>query len=144
MKDTSFQETQKILDPKIEEINHKTQYAEYEKSSLSPIRYLAVVGDKSMERNPPGPPQMLGEHYQFLRDIADFPPDGLKVRYERMMWGPEKGNRLLNDLVKLGYVWVKKVPNSGPYGGRGRLVPVLTKSGQHALEAYEARTRPGI
>ena len=85
-------------------------------------------------------PQLFDEHYAFLKDVKQHDGDGLKIRYDRLGWGVERGNRILRELKSAEYIRVDLVPNQNRSGGRGRLVPYITKAGEKWLEAYETRS----
>lgn len=136
---TSNAEVQNILAPKIEALARQTTYAKYEESSLPPISYREVVGEKGMK---PAATVILEQHFNFMRNIRDYSAngDGLAIHYKRLSVGIEKGRRLLRDLKALGYIQVKEVPSASPNGGKPRCVPSLTVTGRQTLEAYEARS----
>jgi hypothetical protein len=150
---TSYAEIQRILAPKIEALTRQTTYPEYEESSLPPIRYREVVGEKGFQTaSPPVRPaarqskfqrvQLLDESVQLLRDIAAFPADGLKRRYDRLLWGIQKGNDRLGELKAAGLILINEVPSTSPKGGRARLVASLTALGSEFLEAVHNQQQP--
>ena len=143
-KQTSNREIQQILMPRIDALNKKTVYAEYEDPSLPPILYRQVVNEKGLKsKTHPDTTKSndtLCLHFRFLGNIRDNSNDGLASHYRLLSVGIEKGNRLLKDLKKLGYVLIHEVPSNNPNGGRPCKVPSLTPEGKKALEAYEARS----
>lgn len=140
MNSTSHAEIQRILRPAIEEIASHTTFAEYEESSLPPIRYQDIVGEKGAPQKPKPAfrrVHLMDDSIRLLKDIVDHPSDGLARHYERLSWGIEKGNDRLGELKNAGLVTVKKVPTNNPNGGRARLVASLTPEGRQFLAAAD-------
>lgn len=135
------------LAPELNWVKQRNVYATYPDPSSPPIEFLNVVSGKNASKEPvpvashrPSANIPLAEeHFQFLCDVRDFKGDGVKKRYERLGMGIPKGNRLLLEIKKAGYITVNEIPSPHSNGGRSRLVAAITPAGLEFIAAYEAR-----
>lgn len=70
---------------------------------------------------------------QLLKDIVQFPDDGVFARYQRLGFGGKKGDRLKNDLIEYSLVEPEKIKSEGDL----KVVLRLTDTAKKLLSLHE-------
>ncbi len=126
------------LAPELNWVKQRNVYATYPDPTSPPIEFLNIGSNNNASPSPKIP--LTAEYFKFLCDCRDFLGDGIKKRYDRLGIGIPKGNKLLLELKKAGYITVEEIPTGNPNGGPARLVASLTQQGMAFIAAYQKTT----
>jgi hypothetical protein len=128
----SDDEVARRMAPEFARLEQQTIRSPMKPNGIQPLSYMDILGETESSSAPATevpvaesePPQIFAEHRALLLEIEKHPEASVTEHYRHLHWSAGRGNRVKEQLLKLGLIDTKRQKSSN---GRPREILILTE-----------------